>query len=106
VEGTCSIFLGSCDIIKYCDKNCKDLHPDGKGTCYYNNMCTCFFDYGPPKNPSEDLRMCQIGLDKCTYECDESCCNSKCAKNFKDGAGNCIDNNDTKLCICHYSPQN
>lgn len=105
VEATCSIFLGSCDGIE-CDVNCKANYTDGKGSCYFNNLCTCFYDRAPPKDTTEHFRQCTIGYQQsCDADCDESCCNSKCAKTFRDGLGNCVDYSGNKLCICHYSPQ-
>ncbi|WJX24313.1 Defensin-like protein [Trifolium repens] len=101
VESTCSTFLGSCDKVN-CDVECKAAFPNGKGTCDYNNLCTCFFD-GLPKNPL-GLQKCQIGDGKCTDECDQSCCNSNCGKNYKDGVGQCINVVSDNLCICIYSP--
>lgn len=104
VEGTCSQFLGSCVGLD-CGYACLVQYPnDGKGSCYYHNLCTCFFDRGPLKNTTQHLRQCNIGYGECNADCDLSCCNSKC-KRFKDGIGTCVENSGINLCICHFSPQ-
>lgn len=102
VESYCSKFLGTCKGID-CDKACKGLYSEGKGTCYFHNICQCF--YVPLKDPSKDLRMCTLMFGDCNEGCDDSCCNARCSKNLKDGIGKCtIPFADGKVCVCDYSP--
>lgn len=105
VESTCSKFLGACESYQQCDKDCKAIHSDGTSTCFFHNICQCFYDHGPPKDPSADLRMCTLGFGDCNADCDESCCNERCSKNLKDGIGKCIiPFIGDKACVCNYSP--
>ncbi|RDX85091.1 Defensin-like protein 183, partial [Mucuna pruriens] len=90
VEGdTCSKELSSCESTKDCDIRCKG-HNNGQGYCDELNTCLCSYDCGPPPqlNSNEPVRKCTGGLGTCSADqCNDACCNKKCAKQYKKGQG-------------------
>lgn len=98
---------GQCsDIVDTCGKDrCSDLCTvlygnRGKGSfCDEFRQCTCLFDQAPS---SKDV--CIIGAGSCSKgKCDLSCCDARCAKEFK-GVGTCIKNDGTDdRCVCTYN---
>ncbi|XP_039688341.1 defensin-like protein 181 isoform X2 [Medicago truncatula] len=98
--GTCTSIFNRCDDID-CSSHCQSAH----GTlgvswrCDLFNLCTCTFNQDPSSN-----NLCRIGMGTCYQdECDQSCCNAKCAGTYKEGFGSCIPNQFTKdRCVCSY----
>lgn len=99
--GVCTAVVGRCDA-RDCDEHCKSFLGGKKKyygwTCLIEELCTCFFEPGPPPGQPS----CRVVLGLCSDQCDPNCCNSKCA-NAKRGTGNCIDAFDKELCMCSYN---
>jgi hypothetical protein len=67
-------------------------------------LCTCNYTCGlkPSSGPQE--RKCKSGLGVCNNQCDNACCNRKCASRFYQGIGDCstVGGSPYRLCTCYY----
>ncbi|KAF7838008.1 defensin-like protein 183 [Senna tora] len=82
VEGdACSEAMGQCGPLGECDQRCKAQHPGGDGSCEMN-LCTCYYSCEPE-------RKCTAASGLCTAQCGNDCCNSECARKYKEGVGLC-----------------
>nr|KYP62294.1 Defensin-like protein 183 family [Cajanus cajan] len=97
----CSKGLGACGPRGDCDKRCKAEFSDGQGSCELN-LCTCYYNCAPPGPPAP--KKCNINLGVCTENCNEDCCISKCATQYRQGQGRCTNLIGTPFssCSCDY----
>ncbi|XP_017421515.1 putative defensin-like protein 179 [Vigna angularis] len=52
----------------------------------------------------DPIRKCNGSQGLCNDNCDEGCCNSKCAAKYKDGVGTCkLYVEGFNFCICKYA---
>ncbi|KAL5141108.1 Defensin-like protein 183 [Glycine soja] len=108
VEGlTCSRYFGLCSDTRNCDLRCKARNKHAEGHCDDDFNCTCIYpcDSPQPNKDTEPIRKCTSGLGLCSVDhCYDDCCNSKCAKQFKEGIGHCeiVGSMGTILCTCDY----
>lgn len=102
--------MGLCDeriTSSECDLRCKSHYNDGEGHCDNMNICNCIHHCVSPQpnKDTEPIRKCTSGLGLCSVDhCYDDCCNSKCAKQFKEGIGHCeiVGSMGTILCTCDY----
>nr|KYP62291.1 Defensin-like protein 183 family [Cajanus cajan] len=99
VKGSCSQALGACGPLGDCDGRCKAQHSGGQGSCDLN-LCTCYYNCGPPNPPSP--KICNAGLGLCSFRCNDDCCNSKCASKYYKAVGMCNTIGTSNLCTCQY----
>jgi hypothetical protein len=98
----CSDIFQRCDDID-CPTHCKSLYGNKAygHLCDDFNLCTCFFE-----QDSSSISRCLVGLGTCyPGECDQACCDAKCASKFKQAFGNCTPTGNpyTKdRCVCSY----
>ncbi|XP_058761313.1 defensin-like protein 183 [Vicia villosa] len=97
--GRCSEVFNRCDDMD-CPGHCKSTYGSRSlgHKCDQFYLCTCFFNQA-----SSSSNICHIGNGTCyTGECDNGCCNSRCAS-LNHGSGTCIPNQFTKdRCLCSY----
>ncbi|XP_057431068.1 putative defensin-like protein 180 [Lotus japonicus] len=97
--GRCSELVSRCgSSFPDCDQTCKSQHSstNGKGFCN-DNICTCYYDCGPPLPPGPVVRKCLAEIGPCSGQC-----NSNCAGRFKGATGTC-NAAFGNLCICQYT---
>ncbi|CAJ1975868.1 unnamed protein product [Sphenostylis stenocarpa] len=58
----------------------------------------------PPPKKKEPVRKCRGGQGLCGFQCNDGCCNSKCAAKYKHGVGFCeiYGPYNIYLCVCNY----
>ncbi|CAL0306469.1 unnamed protein product [Lupinus luteus] len=97
VGDSCSQDSITCSSYEQCDQECKANHPGGQVSCSFG-LCTCLYCVESP--PSKNY--CTGGSGLCAAECDQDCCNTKCASKYTEGAGYCSLLGDYRVCLCQY----
>ncbi|XP_054801553.1 defensin-like protein 182 [Prosopis cineraria] len=81
-----------------CYNDCIAKHSNGKAVCE-GGTCMCYYECaGPP------TKKCNVGLGRCSADCQDQCCASKCSSSHPGGVGYCDDSlgKQNALCQCQY----